>query len=78
MNELFDRLVDASGLNEMVAPFTLSRLLLRADVQPRDLTPDGLERALPEVERGIRVYLTDEEAREALERIRALVGHRGD
>jgi hypothetical protein len=70
--------VDASGLNEMVAPFTLSRLLLRADVQPRDLTPDGLKRALPEVEKGIRVYLTDEEAREALERIRALVGHRAD
>ena len=72
MNALFDRLVAESGLNEMVAPFTISRLLLRADVQPAELTPEGLERALPEVERGIRVYLSDDEASRAVERMRAL------
>ena len=78
MNELFDRLVRESGLNEMVAPFTISRLLLRAEVQPDELTPETLERALPEVERGIRVYLSDDEAQQAFERMRALVGPRGD
>lgn len=78
MNELFDRLVRECGLNEMVAPFTISRLLLRAEVQPDELTPETLERALPEVERGIRVYLSDDEARVAVERIRALVGHHDD
>ena len=72
MNALFERVVQESGLSEMVAPFTISRLLLRADVQPDELTPGTLARALPEVERGIRVYLSDDEAREAVDRIRAL------
>jgi hypothetical protein len=71
---LFDRVVEASGLNEVVARFTVSRLLLRADVQPDALDPAGLARALPEIERGIRVYLTDEEAQRASERLRALAG----
>lgn len=71
-NALFDRVVAASGLNEIVAPFTISCLLLRADVQPRELTPDALARALPEVENGIRVYLDEEETQRAVERLREL------
>ena len=69
---LFDRVVEASGLNEVVAPFTISRLLIRADAQPEALAPADLARALPEIERGIRVYLTDEEAEEAVGKLRAL------
>jgi hypothetical protein len=72
---LFDRVVAASGLNEIVAPFTISRLLIRADAQPDRLQPEDLARALPELERGIRVYLTDEEAAEAVGKLRALAGH---
>ena len=71
---LFDQVVEASGLNELVARFTVSRLLLRADVEPGSLDPAGLARALPEIERGIRVYLTDEEVQRAAERLRALAG----
>lgn len=71
---LFDQVVEASGLNALVGRFTVSRLLLRADVQPDALDPAGLARALPEIERGIRVYLTDEEAQRASERLRALAG----
>ncbi len=71
-NPLFDRVVTASGLNEIVAPFTISRLLLRADVQPRELTPELLARALPEVETGIRVYLDEDEAQAAVQRLRSL------
>ena len=71
---LFDRVVAASGLNELVAPFTISRLLLRADVQPRELTPSDLARALPEVERGIRVYLDEDEAQRAVSRLREIAG----
>lgn len=71
---LFDQVVEASGLNALVGRFTMSRLLLRADVQPDALDPEGLARALPEIERGIRVYLTDEEAQRASERLRALAG----
>ncbi len=70
----FDRVVEASGLNEVVAPFTMSRLLIRADAQPDDLRPEDLVRALPEIERGIRVYLSEQEAAEAIGKLRALAG----
>lgn len=70
----FDEIVAASGLNEVVAPFTVSRLLLRADVQPESVGPGELARALPELERGLRVYLGDGEATEALARLRGLSG----
>ncbi len=70
----FDRVVEASGLNEVVAPFTMSRLLIRADAQPDALRPADLARALPEIEQGIRVYLPDEEAEEAVGKLRALAG----
>ncbi len=69
---LFDQVVAASGLNELVAPFTVSRLLLRADVQPDNLDPEALGRALPELERGIRPYLTEDEVDAAMTRLRAL------
>lgn len=71
-NALFDRVVAASGLNELVAPFTISRLLLRADVQPRAVTPDDLERALPELESGLRVYLDESAVSQAVTRMREL------
>ena len=71
---LFDEIVAASGLNEVVAPYTVSRLLLRADANPESLTQDDLARALPELERGISVYLTDDEAERAFARLRALAG----
>ena len=71
---LFDRVVEASGLNEVVAPFTMSRLLIRADAQPDALRPPDLARALPEIERGIRVYLSEAEAAQAVARLRELAG----
>ena len=70
----FDRVVEASGLNEVVAPFTISRLLIRADAQPDHLGPADLAKALPELEQGIRVYLTDDEAEAAVGKLRALAG----
>jgi hypothetical protein len=70
---LFDDIVAASGLNEVVAPFTVSRLLVRADVaQPEGVTREDLARALPELERGIRVYLEGGEADAAVARLHAL------
>jgi hypothetical protein len=71
---LFDDIVAASGLDELVAPFTVSRLLLRADVQPDQVRPEDLARALPELERGIRVYLGEGEADAAVARLRGLAG----
>jgi len=71
---LFDRVVAASGLNEVIAPFTISRLLVRADVPPGDLTPDALVRALPVLDEGLAVYLRGEELEHARQELRALAG----
>ncbi len=68
---LFDEVVSASGLTPVIAPFTISRLLLRAGVRS-DLDRDGLARALDEIERGLRVYLPDDEVAAAMDRIRGL------
>ena len=73
----FHRVVEASGLNPLVGQFTVSRLLLRADADPRTLVPSDLERALPELETGIRIYLDDAEADAALARLRDLAGTAG-
>jgi hypothetical protein len=69
---LFDQVVEASGLAAVVAPFTVSRLLLRADVQPDGLTRESLSRALPELEAGLAVYLRDDELDRAVAAVRAL------
>ena len=69
---LFEEVVAASGLNALVAPFTVSRLLLRADAQPDTLDTAALQRALPELERGIGPYLTEDEVSAAMDRLRSL------
>ena len=69
---LFDRVVEASGLARVIAPFTITRLLVRAGVVPRGLEPSDLQRALPELDAGLRVYLSAEKAAQAMEEIRRL------
>lgn len=70
--ELFDAVVAASRLNRVIAPFTITRLLVRANVRPDELTPADLERVLPRIEQGLRVYLDDHEVQRAIADIRAL------
>ena len=69
---LFDQVVRASGLVALIAPFTVSRLLVGADVSPRDMTPSDLQRAIPELERGLAVYLSEPELADALSKLREL------
>ena len=71
-DKLLDQVVAASGLMPLIAPFTVSRLLITADVSPRDMTPADLKRALPHLERGLAVYLSDEQLQEAGRRLRQL------
>ncbi len=68
----FDRIVAASGLSPVIAPFTMSRLLVRADVLPEAVTPDELARALPVVEEGLGVYLRGADLERARRDVRAL------
>ena len=72
MNGLLDEVVDASGLTSLIAPFTVSRLLISAGVTPQEITPTDLRGALPYLERGLSVYLDDDELQQALGRLRAL------
>ena len=69
---LFDELVEASGLVSLIAPFTVSRLLVAADVSPQEMGPDDLRRALPALERGLAVYLKGDELDDALANVRRL------
>jgi hypothetical protein len=69
---LLDRVVEESGLMSLIAPFTIRRLLIKADVRPDEITPDDLLRALPQLEQGLGVYLDGDQLREALSRLRNL------
>ena len=71
---LFEEVVAASGLNDLIAPFAVSRMLVSADVEPQTLTADGLKRALPQLEEGLAVYLRGPELEGALDAIRQLTG----
>ncbi len=72
--QLFEQAVQASRLARVVAPFTMIRLLVRANVPPRALTREGLARALPEIEQGLRVYLSDDDLEGAMRDLRRLAG----
>lgn len=73
MATLFDELVARSRLTPAVAPFTLSRLLLRAWVLDRDaMTPADLLRALPHLEDGLGDYLDADALAAAMDDIRRL------
>ncbi len=69
---LFDAVVEASGLSPLVAPFTVTRLLVRAGASPRKLDGDALHKALPEFEKGLAVYLDEARVTAAMARLRAL------
>lgn len=71
MNELFAKLVEASGLSPLFAENALRRALLRAGVDPAKLTATTLTPALPELERTIYTFLP-EEAERVMKNIRAL------
>jgi len=71
---LFDEVVEASGLVALIAPFTITRLLIGADVSPQDMTREDLARALPALEQGLAVYLGDEELERATANLRRLAG----
>jgi hypothetical protein len=70
--ELFEKVVEVSRLQKLLAPFALTRLLVRANVIPRHMTTEELARALPVLEEGLRVYLTEAELAAAMDDLRAL------
>ena len=71
---LFDDVVKATRLVDLIAPFTVSRLLVGAGVSPQELTRADLAEAMPHLERGLAIYLRDDELSGALADIRVLAG----
>ncbi len=69
---LFDEAVRASRLSELLAPYAMTRLLVRGGANPQKLTPETLREALPEIEEGLAVYLPREEIAAAIDELRAL------
>jgi hypothetical protein len=70
---LYDRIVAASGLTPVIAPYTIRRLLLRANVvPPENVTLDEYRRLLPSLIAELRVYLAHDEHEAAVAALRAL------
>lgn len=70
---LFEQVLDVSGLQHLVGRGGLRRAFERAGVDPRALTPEGLERAIPEIMRTLSIFLSKEEVAQSGQLIAALV-----
>src|SRR5262245_62156495 len=71
MSDLFDRVVQASGLSPLFARNALQRACQRAGVEPKTLSAAALRTALPEIERTLQTFL-DTGARAVMDRIEDL------
>jgi hypothetical protein len=70
---LFPRIVAASGLSAIFAETSLRRAFKRAGVDTESRSRAELERALPEIEHVLSLYLAPEEARRRAGLIRSLL-----
>lgn len=68
----FDRVVSASGLSEVLGASVIRRACERVGLRADELTPSTLSRALPEIERRLRLFLAAVDARSGLTSITAL------
>lgn len=70
---LYDRIVAASGLTPVIAPYTIRRLLLRANVlPPEEVTLAQYRELLPALLAELRVYLGRDEHEAAAAALREL------
>lgn len=71
---LFDALVIATGIDRLVAPFTVRRLLMRVNVfRVEALTRDDIERVRPHLQSELSKYLDAGEIPGAMARIDELM-----
>lgn len=59
-NELFEKVVEQSGLSSLIAHAALTRACNRAGVDPEALDRTSLSRVLPHIEMTLRLYMPDE------------------
>jgi hypothetical protein len=62
-NELFEKVVAASGLAPLFAPAAMARACLRAGLDTKTLMRHDIVRALPAFEQALRVYLPEGQVR---------------
>ena len=69
----FQRVIDASGLSDVIAAAAVTRACSRAGLDPGRLDGGNLRRALPFLETTLRLYLRDtaDDHIEALQRLSA-------
>src|SRR5262249_41073136 len=76
VSAVFARVVAASGLATIIAETALQRACHRAGVEPRAMTTLDLQRALPDIERALGMFLPVEERAGRLAAIAAIGGGR--
>jgi hypothetical protein len=67
--ELFDRVVELSGLSRIIGPGTVRRALLDAGLEPSFATAEGYRSIASRLDARLRAYLS---AREAQQRMRSI------
>jgi hypothetical protein len=68
MSKALDDLVELSGVSPIFARTVVKRALERAGIEPNSMRASDIDKALPEIERALTVYLGDA----AAERIAAI------
>jgi hypothetical protein len=69
---LFQQLVTVSGLPSLIAGASLQRAIGRVGVDPSLMTREDLDRAMPMIEKALRLYLSREEVEQRLSALRRL------
>jgi DNA-binding response OmpR family regulator len=67
-----ERVVEASGLSKLVGRQAIRGAFARVGVDGLAVSPQDLEKALPHIERILRLFLGEDNARERLQRIAAM------
>jgi hypothetical protein len=69
---LIDEVLSASGLSALFGRSVLVRALVRAGVDPEQMTAWDLERALPSIEQALRIYLKPSELKARMAELGAM------
>ena len=59
MSKVLDDIVGLSGVSPIFAKTVVKRALERAGIEPTSMRPSDIDKALPELERALTVYLGD-------------------
>jgi DNA-binding response OmpR family regulator len=67
-----DRVIAASGLSALIGRQAIVKAFARAGVDGPEVSPEDLDRVLPHIERTLRLFLGEDDARDRMKRIEAM------